>query len=43
MRRYIIIVNKSKCSLLNFIKFVGARLATKMPDQRTVVEVLCYE
>ena len=28
-----------KCSLLNFVKFFGARLATKMPDQRTVVEV----
>ena len=37
MRGCIIIVNIAKCSLLNFVKFVGARLATKMPDQRTIV------
>ena len=32
-------INKARCSLLNFFKFFGARLGTKMPDQRTVGEV----
>ena len=32
-------VNKAKCSLLNFFKFFGATLGAKMPDQMTVGEV----
>ena len=40
MRGRIIIVNKAKCSLLKFFKFFVARLATKMPDQRTSKYIL---
>ena len=32
MGRGIVIINKSKCPLLNFLKFYGISLAAKMPD-----------
>ena len=39
VRGYIVIVDESKCSLLDFLKLIGAALATKVQDQRAVIKM----
>ena len=42
MRGYrgpIVIVDESKCSLLEFLKHIGVALATKVPDHRAVIDI----
>ena len=40
MRGYIVIVDESKGSFLDFLKLIGVALATKVPDQRAVIKIL---
>ena len=39
MRGYIVIVDESKCSFLDFLELIGVALATKVPDQRAVIKI----